>query len=299
LDAEVDERPVTRRLLVEVGETTQSDALEDLLRVCAPDQRDRLAHLLMLDHFEMAVEGRPREIARLEAACVAAGARAEVSDRYSPKSWRLITDWSGWTRTKMLAALGLGGLGLALSAPLVTAASAVVLLVLARRAVHLVDPVVSVSSAALEASLRPIDPGLFAKLRATRQRLTKPAVVALLVDCAAAFAELAWLLRSDGAALGNRSLQRLDLRLRQLVERSCGLAQAADESDAAPPRDPSPDIGLDALSLLVTIRDRLVGLRPTLSESRTEERKRLAVASALDAIADVDATIDRTLHGAT
>jgi hypothetical protein len=254
---------------------------------------------MMLDQFEIAVEGRPQEIARLATACLAAGARAEVSDRYSPSSSRLVLHWSGWLRTKMVATVGLGGLGLALAVPLVTAASVVVLLVLIRRAAHFVEPSISVSSANLRASFRPIDPSLFAKLRATRQRLTKPAVVELLVESAAAFAELAWLLRSDDAAPANRSLQRLDLRLRQLVERACGLAQAADDSvDAASPRDHSPDMGLDARSLLVTVRDRLVGLRPTLSESRSEERKRLAVASALDAIADVDLVIDRTLHGA-
>jgi hypothetical protein len=58
----------------------------------------------------------------------------------------------------------------------------------------------------------------------------------------------------------------------------------------------SPELGLDAVSLLATIRDRLLSLSPMLAESRGEERNRIAVANALEAIADVDAVIDRALQ---
>jgi hypothetical protein len=287
-----------RRIRVEVLETTRVDALEVLLLACAPDDPAHVARVVMLGRFEIAVDGRRWEIGRLEAACLAVGAGAQTSDQYSPETSRLIWDWSGWVRTKMVVTASLGGLGLVFAVPLVTAASAIVLLLLARRAGHFVEPCVKVPSANLEASFRPLDTRLFARLRAARQRVTKPAVAALLGECAAAFAEVAWLLRSDGAALGNRALQRLDLRLKQLLERACGLAQAANDASGDALEPSSVDFGLDALSLLVTIRDRLVGLRPALSDSRSEEQSRFAVASALDAMADVDLAIERTLSGA-
>jgi hypothetical protein len=60
----------------------------------------------------------------------------------------------------------------------------------------------------------------------------------------------------------------------------------------------SKDCGLDALSLLAAIRDRLIALRPTVIESRSELSRRDAVVSALDAIAEVDAIIERNVTGA-
>lgn len=296
-DAEVEQRPVTRRIHVQVVETTQRDALEGLLRRCAPGSADSAARLVGLGQFDIAAEGRPQEISRLEAACSAVGARAQVSDQYAPNGTRLVWDWSGWIRTKMFAAACLGGLGIGLGVPVVTVGSTAMVLWLARRAAHLVETSLTVSSGNLQASFRAVDPQLFAKLRAARQRVTRPEVVSMLRECADAFAELAWQLRSDGAALGNRSLQRLDTRLHRLVERACGLAQAANDStEPAPPKGLSPELGLDAVSLLATIRDRLLSLSPMLAESRGEERNRIAVANALEAIADVDAVIDRALQ---
>jgi hypothetical protein len=297
LDAETQERVLARRLEVTLVETTQREALGDLLRACAPEQADRIERLLSLGHFEIAVEARPLEIAALEGACLALGARVLVSDRFSAGvTPSLMWDWTGWIRSKMAVAVAVGGLGWQIGVPLATCGGAVMFAVLVRRAAHLVEPQLTIASANLQSSFRPIDPALFANLKSVREHLTDPVVIGLLRDCAAAFAELAWLLKGDGAGVGNRLLRRVDSRLRHLVERACGLARAADGAARSHvlERTSSTD-GLDALSLLGTIRDRLVGLRPAIADSRTDARERDAVARALDAIADVDAVLDRTL----
>jgi hypothetical protein len=294
-DAVTEERPVSRQIAIDIVETTRVEVLEAILRACAPGRAEDVARVLKLGRFELAVEGRPRDIARLEASCLATGARARVSDVYSPGGSRLVWEWDGWIRTKMVVAAGLGAVALVASVPLVTAASAAVLLVLVRRAAHFVDLQIPIASANLEAAFRPVDEPLFARLRAARQRITSPAVVSLFRECASAFAEVAWVLRSDGAILADRGFRRLEVRLRDLVERACALAQAANDDDRV--TEPSCG-GLDAMSLLAAIRDRLVGLRPTLSDVCNADQSRRAVASALDAIADVDAAIDRTLGGA-
>jgi hypothetical protein len=299
-DADAEPRSISRQLDLVIGEATQGVALGDLLRVCAPEYPDVVPLLMKLRAFEIAVEARPAELAWLESACLALGATARVSDRFSADTpRRVVWEFSRSIPAKIGAALLLGGLGLALEVPLVTAASVAMILLLVWRSALFVEPRIRLDSANLQAACRPVDPILFARLNAVRKELTRPAVVALLDQCAAAFAELAWVLKSDGG-LANRSLRAVESRLRHLVEGACALARVADREPAeAKPATPSTttDGGPDALSLLATVRDRLVALRPTLAESRVEQRRREAVSDALDAIASVDAAIERALPG--
>jgi hypothetical protein len=299
-DADAEPRSISRQLDLVIGEATQGAALGDLLRVCAPEDADLVPLLMTLSAFEIAVEARPAELAWLESACLALGAKARVSDRFSVDApRRVVWDFGGWIPAKIGAALLLGALGLTLGVPLVTAGSVAMILLLVWRSALFVEPRIRLDSASLQAACRPVDPILFARLNAVRKELTHPAVVALLDQCASAFAELAWVLKSDGG-LANRSLRAVESRLRHLVEGACGLARVADREPAvAKPATGirSSDSGPDALSLLATIRDRLVALRPTLAESRVEQRRREAVSDALDAIASVDAAIERALPG--
>jgi hypothetical protein len=295
-DADAEPRPISCRLDVVIDATTQSDALGDLLQVCAPEHADRVPLLMTLSEFEIAVEARPTELAWLEGACLALGAQPHVSDGRSPDASRkIIWNFGGWVRSKILVVVTLGGLGIYFGVPLVSAGALMMLVLLVRRIAVLVDPHIHVSGANIQALCRPVDSTLFSKLKGAREGLVNPAVVKLLDECAGAFAELSWILKSKGV-IGNRSLRTVEARLRHLLERACALARVAE--DAMPePVVSSRDGGLEALSVLATVRDRLVALRPTLAEIGTEVRRRDAVEGALDAIANVDGVIDRALDG--
>lgn len=297
-DADAEPRSISSQLELVIGEATQGAALGELLRVCAPQDADLVPLLMTLSAFELAVEARPAELAWIESACLALGAKARVSYRFSGDApWRVVWDFGGWIPAKIGDALLLCALGMTLGVPLVTAGSVVMILLLVWRSALFVEPRIRLDSASLQAACRPVDPILFARLNAVRNELTHPTVVALLDQCASAFAELASVLKSDGG-LANRSLRAVESRLRHLVEGACGLARVADRESVdakLAPSITSSDCGLDALSLLATVRDRLVALRPTLTESRVEQRRREAVSDALDAIASVDAAIERAL----
>ena len=130
-DADAEPRSISRQLDVVIGEATQGAALGDLLRVCAPEHADQVPLLMSLSAFEIAVEARPAELAWLESACLALGAKARVVDRFSSDApRRIVWDFGGWTPAKIGAALLLGGLGLALGVPLVTAGSVAMILLL-------------------------------------------------------------------------------------------------------------------------------------------------------------------------
>jgi hypothetical protein len=294
LDAEAEIRPVTRTVEIAVDESTQREPLIELLRVCAPQSAEILPRIVDLGTFEIAVEARPQEIARLEAACLSLGARAQVSDRFSTASRSLVWDWSGGAPLKMLTVIGIGAAAEALAVPLIPIAAVMGVGLLVWRAVHAVERRITVSPANMQTLFRPIDPALFANMRRTRERLANPDLLALFGQCADAYAELSWLLRADGASIANRSLRLVDARLRNLMSQTCAIAQAADgmRNSSATPRAPA-GRDPDSMSVLTTIRDRLVSLQPPLSESRTEERRREAVASAMSAVAEIDEAIQR------